>query len=310
MNLYPPVGDQDRRRYDPDHGYFVSGPEGRFSRGLSLGWKSWQVIRSDRSLLALPALQILLQAIAVAAILVPIGDVAYQDSSRYVFLIGIAAVVFPVNFLATFVGVAFVFVVRGRLEGRTVCLGEALRFAGSRIDVITWWAILSTAVTVAIQALERVRGGAIAARIAGWLIGAAWGLATLFVVPALASERIGPIGAAKKSVHVVKQKWGEGIVGSTAIGIAFGLWTIPVIIVGAMGWVTFSSAPATGTILMAIAVAGYLLISAAEAAVDGVFRFVLFDYAENGTIHGPFTQADLDSGLKSRSGGARKWLGR
>jgi hypothetical protein len=240
------------------------------------------------------------------AILAPIGYEAYSESSRYLFLIGIAAVTLPVNFVTTFFGVAFVFVVRAHLEGRRVTLGESLRFAMSRIDVITWWAILSTIVSVAIQALERVRGGVIAARIAGWLIGAAWSVATLFVVPALAAERVGPIAAAKKSAAVVKQKWGEGIVGTTAIGLATGFWMIPIVVVGFIGWCVFSPAPAVGVIVMAAAVCGFLLLSATQAAVDNVFRFVLFEYAEKGAVHAPFTEPDLRYGVKEK----RRWFSR
>jgi hypothetical protein len=284
-------------------------PQGRFTRGLSLAGKSWQVIRADRSLLVLPLIQVVFQAIALLAILLPIGDAAYQDNSKYVFLVGIAAVAFPLNFVATFCGVAFVFVLRAHLRGEQATLGEAIRFARSRLDAITGWALLTTAVSLAIQALERVRGGVIAARVAGWLLGAAWGLATLFVFPALAADNIGPIAAAKKSAGVVKQKWGEGIVASTAVGLAAGLAMIPVMVIGVIGFLAFSGSPAVGAALMAVAVAGFVLVSALQSAVDGVFRFVLFDYAENGTVHAPFTQADLESAFKPKAGGVRRLFG-
>jgi tetrahydromethanopterin S-methyltransferase subunit F len=282
-------------------------PEGRFSRGLSLAYKSWRVIRADRSLLVLPLLQIAFQAVAAAAVLTPIGDVAYQDSSRYVFLIGIAAVAFPLNFIATFFGVAFVFVLRGHLDGRKVSLREGLRFAYARIDAITGWALLTTAVGLAVQALERVRGGAIAARIAGWIVGVAWAVAALFAIPALATEGIGPISAARKSASVVKQKWPEGVIGTTAIGLATGFWFIPVVIVGLIGWTTFSHAPTLGATLLAIAVGGFLLLNAIQSAVDGVFRLALYDFAANDTVHAPFTESDLAGGLKGKK--RRRWFG-
>lgn len=282
-------------------------PEGRVARGLSLAYKSWRVIRADRSLLILPLLQIVFQAIAAAAVLVPIGDAAYQESSRYVLLIGIAAVAFPLNFVGTYFGVAFVFIVRAHLDGRDVSLRDGLRFAGSRLDAITGWALLTTAVGLVVQALERVRGGAIAARLAGSVLGVMWDVAVLFVIPALASEGIGPIAAARRSASVVKKKWPEGIVATTAVGIATDFWFIPVLIVGMIGWGVFSHAPGLGAVLLAIAVGGFLLLNGIQSAVDGVFEFALYDYAANGVVHAPFTEADLDGGL---TGKKRRWFRR
>lgn len=282
------------------------GANGRFSGGLSVARKSWDVIRADRSLLVLPLLQIVFQLIALAAVLVPLGSAVVDHASRSAILIVIAAATFPMNFISTFFGVAFVFVVRTHLEGRRATLGEAVRFAGSRLGAITGWALVTTAVGVAIQALERVRGGALAARVAGWLVGAAWGTAALFVIPALAADGTGPIAAAKKSVRVVKKKWGEGIVGSIAIEIVSGFWFLLLVIVGAIGWAAFSAAPLIGGILMAIAATGFLALSAAADAVTAVFRFVLFEYAENGAIHAPFVEGDLAYGVKME-GKKRKW---
>ncbi len=293
--------------WDPAESRGSSG--GRISRGVSLAAKSWGVIRTDRSLLVLPIIQIVFQAIAFVAVLAPIGLYAYDHASRWAFLAGLAAVAFPLNFIATFCGVAFVFVLRAHLEGRRATVSEAIAFAGSRLDAITFWALLTSAVGVAIQALERVRGGALAARLAGWVLGTAWNIAALFVIPALATEGVGPIAAAKRSASVVKQKWGEGVVASTAVGVVSVFWAIPLFIVGAIGWEAFAGSPALGVLLMAVAVAGFILLSAIQAAVDGVFRFALFDYAENGIVHAPFTRGDLASGLQRKDRGRRRWFG-
>ena len=303
--------------FDPRLGYnperrapsFSFEGEGRVSRGLSLAAKSWAVVRDDKRLLVLPLLQLVTQAAVAALVIGPIGYEAYQQASRWVFLIGFAAFAFPLNFLATFFGVAFVAAVRAHLDDKQMTVAESLRFAASRLDAITGWAIVSTVVSVALQALERVRGGALAARIAAWIVGIAWDVAALFVIPALATERIGPIKAARRSADVVKEKWPEGIVGATVIGISFGLVLIPVVILGCIGWGAFSSSPVVGGVLIGIAVFGFLLISAAQAAVDGVFRYVLFDYAAHGTVHAPFTVADLEAGVKYKKHRLRDWFG-
>lgn len=307
------IGPRDpylRQRSDFDSSSFAYEfePNGRFSRGFALALKSWSVIRADRSLLVLPLLQIVTQAAAAVLVIGPIGYEAYRDASRWLFLIGLAAVAFPLNLLATFFGVAFVAVVRAHLDGERMTVRQAVSFAASRLDSITGWALINTFVSVAIAALERVRGGAIAARVVGWILNLAWAAAVLFVIPALAGDRVGPIAAARKSAHVVRQKWPEGIVGATTIGLSFGFLSIPVIVLGIIGFAVFTSAPVVGAVLLAAAVAAFLLVSAAQTAVDGVFRFVLFEYASSGVIHPPFTEMELVSGVKPKRR-IRKWLG-
>jgi hypothetical protein len=278
---------------------------GRFGRGLALAAKSWEVIRGDRSLLVLPLLQLLCQAAAVAVV-AGAGYAAHVHVSRLVLLAGVAVTSLPLNFVATFFGVAFVAVVRAHLDGERLSLRDALAFARSRLPAVTGWALLNTFVGVAISALEQVRGGALAARIAGWVLNVAWALAVFFILPALASERIGPVAAARRSASVVKRKWPEGIVGTTVIAAAFGVLTVPLVLVGVAGWFAYASAPGLGVLLLAVGVGGFLILGSAQAAVEGVFRFVLYDYATTETVRAPFTRADLDSGVRPK----RRWRDR
>jgi len=48
-------------------------------------------------------------------------------------------------------------------------------------------------------------------RIIKGLIGVAWSIATFFVIPVIAYGNLGPIGAFKRSVQLMKEKWGESL---------------------------------------------------------------------------------------------------
>lgn len=279
---------------------------GRFRRGWRIAWKSCDVIADNKSLILLPLLSFVLLAVAALLILGPTLLASERDGTSMPFIYGLVIAAYPFNLISTFFGVAFVHVVRAQLNGAPTSVRDGLRFAWSRIGAIAGWALVATAVGLAIQALSRVRGGAVAARIAGWLLGAAWAIAVFFVIPVLASEDVGPIKAARESASVVKRKWAEGVVGSTVIGAFFSFLMLPVVIVGVIGWASLASSPAFGAIALAIAAVLFILLFAAQAAVDGVFRFALYDYAVSGAVHAPFTEADLASGMTPK----KRWFRR
>ncbi len=274
--------------------------KGRYSRGWELSKQSWNVIEADKVLLVLP----LLSCLATVAVAVPVFAAgAYFSSdlhSNLWFLVACAAAFYPLSFISTFFGVAFVSVARRRLVGEPASVRDGLRAARQRLGVIAAWALLSTAVALVIQALQHVRVGGLAARIAEWLAGAAWALATFFVIPIIALEGVGPIDATRRSGRIIRERWGEGVVGSLVIGAIFSLLGIPMLIVGVIGFSTFSSAHVAGGLILAVAVVLFVLVTSAQNAVTQLFRLELFEYATAGAGLGVFDEEELESAFQER----------
>lgn len=59
------------------------------------------------------------------------------------------------------------------------------------------------------------------------LADAAWAVVTFFVVPLLALEGLTPIAAIKRSAGLVRERWGEGVVGSAATGAVVLIAALP-----------------------------------------------------------------------------------
>jgi uncharacterized membrane protein (Fun14 family) len=84
-------------------------------------------------------------------------------------------------------------------------------------------------------------------------------------------------------------------------GAAFSLLTIPVMIVGVIGWTSFAASHAFGVIAIAIAVALLLIVLAAQNAVTQVFHLALYDYATGATSATTiFSEGDLQSAMRPR----------
>ena len=95
---------------------------------------------------------------------------------------------------------------------------HGIEVAVARLPRILLWSLITTTVGLALRAIaERVPAGGRLLAMAG---GAAWAAATYFVVPALALDDVGPVGAIRTSARTVRGRWGEAAVGAGGIGLA------------------------------------------------------------------------------------------
>ncbi len=149
------------------------------------------------------------------------------------------------------------------------------------------------------QIASRIPG---AGRLASWLLGAAWSLATIFAVPLLALEGAGPLETAKESVQLIKSKWGEGVTGLASIGV----WTVFCHDPGSdplRGWPRRQEQERdAGAALIAIAIGAILLVSAASLATRQVFSVALYRYANGAPDTQGFAAADLEEPFRRGRG--------
>jgi hypothetical protein len=128
--------------------------------------------------------------------------------------------------------------------------------------------------------------------------GAAWAIATYFVVPILAIEGIRPRAALARSAVLVRERWGEGLAGAAAIMTAvmlFGL--VPAVALAAV------AVTASGTLaIVAAAVAVAIVIAALVlgTALSTSFRVVLYRFATDGRARAGFATAELEGAFGSQ----------
>lgn len=165
------------------------------------------------------------------------------------------------------------------IAGEQPSVADGLSMATKRLPQILGWAFVSALVGVALRAIENAneKAGAIVAM----LLGSAWTALTFFVVPVIVIEGDGPVGAFKKSAGVLKNTWGEALVGQFSMGFIGMLLAIPVVLL--CGGLAFAAA-ASGSWEAAIpavvlGVALLAIVGAVNSAADVVFKAVLYNYA-------------------------------
>lgn len=242
-----------------------------------LGW-SFKVIRKNKQLILFP----MLSAVAAIAGLVlwfaasglfrSIIDSPELQTRDYLLLIPAYLIV---TFVIVFFNCALAACADAYFRGEHATLGYGLSHAAARIVPIIGWAVLSTTVGLILKTIEQRASWA--AKIATWIFGFAWAMATYLVVPVLIAEDCGAFGSLRRSSQLLRETWGDQIVGNIRFGWRTLVVFIPGLIIGAIG--------ANGVpLLLPVAVAYFVIGIAVISAARGIFEVALYRYAAYGDV--------------------------
>lgn len=269
----------------------------RMRQGWQLTKKAWGVVREHPKLVKLPFIGGLLALIAAIVVAGPglwlsTSDTQSTQVVGYV-LIGIGS--YLASCIIIFYNVILAGAANEALMGREPDIAAARRVAMNRLPAIAGWALIGVVVSAIIRGL-RDRGG-IVGQIVGGLASAAWGIVTFLVVPVLALEQVGPIEAMKRSVGLVKNRWGQQVTGNLVIGGAAMIVTfvggilavagVALLVSGAVG------SSIAGAVLIAIGLAIAIGAGVIASATRGVFGVALYHYTAENQAVGPFTNDEL-----------------
>ncbi len=280
---------------------------GKFARSWALMKASAGVLREDRKLLLFPLLSGLCSLVVAASFLIPValamidhheavGD--YRMAPAYYALMFVFYLV--QYFVIVFFNTALVGVALARLRGEPAGLDEGFALARARLGSIFGYALIAATVGLLLRALQE-RLGLIGRFVVG-LLGLAWTVATFLVVPVLASEDLGPVDAVKRSVELLKQTWGENLIGNAGLGVVFGLISLFVMLLAAL---LVAGAAATQSIAVivpaiALAVVAFVLLGLVQSTLQGIYAAALYRYAESGEVGSGFDQALLESAFRTK----------
>jgi hypothetical protein len=255
------------------------------------------VLRENPGLMAFPAVSVVLRLIVGVVcfgVWTPHGGTG--GSARDGLLVPSLVAAYPLTFISVYFSVALAEVLGGRLDGRSTTAAEGFSAANQRIGLIAAWSLLACTVGLALRLLEERLP--LAGRIAAGLFGLAWSLATVFAVPVLAYEGLGPLEVVQRSTQIFKRRWGAQIGGSVGIGFAAVVVAIPLFVLLGVG---LSKPGGGGATLVFVAGACLFALAAAVAAMEQIYRVFVYRSAVGlDTSAGPFSDQDLRSPLTRR----------
>jgi hypothetical protein len=268
-----------------------------FSRSWMITKLTFAVINKDRELIWFALLSFVFSSIFAVAMIFPsvlprfIEGGFSKDSLQAFEYAMIFLTYFGLAFIATFFNVCVVYTTKVRFEGGNATFSESLSFALSRISVIIQWSLVSATVGLVLRILHDLASnlgkiGQIVANILIGLLGMAWSILTIFVVPVLVYENTGPLDAIRKSTAVIKKTWGESLIKTIGLGLIQALtFALIVVICAGITYGLMQAFDLTGLLIGVALAAGLLLFTGLIFTVAStIFNTALYVYANNNLV--------------------------
>jgi hypothetical protein len=291
---------------------------GRFAASWELVKESWKVLRSDKRLAAFPILSGLACALVTIIFLAPMilaglldQALAGEQGARVVSALVAFIFYFVVYFVIIFANAALVGAVLRKLEGQSATVSDGFRVALAHLGGILGYAAIAATVGMLLRWLrDQARQGngafAVIGQLGVGLLGAAWNIATFLVIPVLVIENVGPLQAIKRSVALLKQTWGEQLIGNAGIGLVFGLATFLALLAG-IGLIIASAAVgvlALIAVAVALTVAALLILAVIGSTLSGIYRAAIYRYAATGQVGGGLSPQLVQGAFSPRQASA------
>ena len=279
----------------------------RFSRSWQLFKASMVILRSDKSMLIYPIISGIASLIVMASFIVPVvfthafdaiftsnGNLSSVNPTTQVLFYALVALFYLVQYtIIYFANAALVGVAMMRLRGGQPTFGDGWRMASQRFPAIVGYALISATIGLLLRVISKRAG--IVGRIATSIIGVAWTLAAFMVIPVLIAENVGPITAVKRSAALLKQTWGEQVIGRLGIGLVLMLVNLGVLAIGG-GIIAgaFFALNSTTAIIVALALVGVIIIALTTVGIlsttlTGIYSSAIYLYAAEGKQDGGFS---------------------
>ena len=263
-------GRETRHKTTTQHGL-----RAQLARGTHLTWESLRILSKDARLMALPFLALvftgfvwLIIVLSLIGLGLPPGSASSGFLYQEMFIAYLVTYFVSVYFMAAIIGAVVV-----RLRGQPPLVMDGISAANASIFQIVLWSLVAATVGVLfrITSLRSEAGGRFVSR----LLGYGWAIATLFVLPAMVIEGLGPLKAFRRSRALLKERWGPHQSGVLGTGVVF-------LLLFSFGLVPFlwGLVVQPGNLAWAVAAILYWLgLSALWSVVHGILVATLYHYA-------------------------------
>lgn len=203
-------------------------------------------------------------------------------------------------FIVIFFNVAIVHCAKIRIDGGDPTVADGFRASMQHLGRIALWALISATVGLILRIIaERAK---LLGRIVVWIVGAAWSIATYFIIPVMIFERRSLRDSVKQSTSLISKTWGE----SLAAGIGIGAFTM---LLGVAGL----ALPIVGALIdvraaligLALMVIWWLALAIITSALASIFRTGLYVYAAEGRTPPGFNPEYVQNAFAAKGGRVR-----
>jgi len=259
-----------------------------WSESWRISKTAFRMIKEDKALLLFPVVSALaligiVMLLATFSFLVIISSIQ-SVTSKYA-LIAIIWIIgyFMLWFVHTFFAAALINASMIKLNGQQASFSDGIEGAKSQWKKIFLWAVFAGTVGIIINIISsKIKG--LGRLILSVAVGAAWGIATYFILPVLLYENLSAWKSLKRSASIYWNNFGNTIISNLIVNaiIAGGILGGAILVVAGifMAIHTFL----LGILLIVVGIVLGAISLLIGSAVDGVLIAALYKYATTGNI--------------------------
>lgn len=200
------------------------------------------------------------------------------------------------NFVMSFFNTAIIACASIRLKGKDPTVMDGLNYAFAKKGKLFTWSLLAGTVGMILNAIENRSQNA--GKITAGLLGAAWSVMTLFIIPVLVFENKGVFDSLKSSTSLFKKTWGENVIAQISMSLAIGLIAI-------LGLIPLFLSAAFGSPSLIFYSLGYLflhllVVIIVGSALGGIYTAALYDYSTTGKVPKEYSSELVKSAFRKR----------
>lgn len=272
----------------------------------TLAKECWSVLMHDKEMLVYPTLTSVVNLLIFAiAYFYMLGAGLFDAEQPFQFsnlqwIIGasiVLAAMYSAHFSFSFFECALVASALKRLKGDNPSLGYGLRVAANRIPQIAGWSLYSTLFGILLSIIKGLFKSRFAQKVVGGITETAWNVVTVFVLPLIVVENIGSFDAVKKSVSIIKHKWGEAATLEIGFGSLCSIAAIPIAGFFILAGFIHAGSPMLASVLIGIGVLLCVVLGLVFAALSGISKAVLYNFAVGGKLPNEVHDATIDNAV-------------
>lgn len=261
--------------------YPHSMPQGRVARGLRLVGMSFEVVR------ARPQMLLVMFGGMVGGLVIcgelfwaVFGRVPRTADFRFPHYLVLLPILVVGTLASTFSNFVVAAMAAAYMRGETMTTAEGVALACRPFGRLVVWTLVAGVVGLVMQVIhDRLKIGGV---IAQWLVGLAWSVLSVFVVPILVLEDVTVTAAVRRSAQLVKRTWGESVTATGTVGAGLGVVFVPAMVVAMI----VGSAFGVVGVIAAMVVSLVVLVTV-SGALGTVVSVALYSFATEGTAPGP-----------------------
>lgn len=272
----------------------------RFSNTWSLMKSSLQVLKQEKMLLIFPLLSGLATVLIVLSFIAPLWvaslftplEAAFEQHTVLGF-----ALVFLFYFINYFFVIYFnagaVVAAIDVMKGRKPSVQKSLSIVNRRFKALLGWTLIAATIGLILNSIEN-QSDKIGKIVMGFL-GLSWTVISFLVLPVLVLENKGPVASLKESTRMLRQSWGEQLIGHFSFGLVFFLLAV---VIGVL-FIPFTMfGPSVLIIGIVLAIIAVAMLGVLQWILQSIFMGAVYLYVREKNMPAQFSESQVGSAIK------------